>query len=95
MRETEAGTTENGDSNAMENVSKECDARSSWMFEGDTADFSIRDQQLRSDLFFPLTNEAGIMSDITPMLAGDCKAGQSKFLLTPVSVCNLKDDKSS
>lgn len=95
MRETDTGINENGDNNVMDSAGKERDKRSSWVFEDDTADFSIRDKQLKSDLFFPLANEAGIMSDITPMLAGDCKAGQSKFLLTPVSVCNLKDDKSS
>lgn len=42
-----------------------------------------------SCLYFPLTNEGGIMDSITPDLAGDSKIDQNHFLLEPVSAENL------
>jgi len=40
-------------------------------------------------LYFPLVNEAGLKSAITPDLNGDCKLDQNHFLLTPVSMEDL------
>ena len=42
-----------------------------------------------SYLYFPLTNEGGMMDSITPDLAGDSKISQNSFLLEPVSAENL------
>ena len=40
-------------------------------------------------LYFPLVNEAGMKSSITPSLAGDCKIDQSHFALLPQSQLDL------
>lgn len=45
--------------------------------------------------YFPLANEKGVMSSVTPLLNGDCKMGQNTFLLTPVSSEDLHNNKSS
>lgn len=42
-----------------------------------------------SYLYFPITNEGGVMGSIAPNLAGDSKTGQNSFLLEPVSAENL------
>lgn len=47
-----------------------------------------------SYLYFPLTNEGGIMGSIAPDLAGDSKTGQNSFLLEPVSAENLHSNAS-
>lgn len=41
------------------------------------------------ELYFPLTNESGIMSSVTPKLGGDNKTGQHEYLLEPVSSRDL------
>ena len=46
-------------------------------------------------MYFPLANEAGMMSAITPDLGGDIKLDQNTFLLEPVSSENLHNNKSS
>lgn len=47
------------------------------------------------ELYFPLCNEAGLMSSITPRLHGDIKTGQSNFLLAPVTVEDLHNTRSA
>lgn len=37
-----------------------------------------------SAIYFPLGNQAGLMSAITPDMKGDIKTGQNSFLLPPV-----------
>lgn len=56
--------------------------------------FLVENPQKTSYLYFPMTNESGIMSSITPELAGDCKTGQNTFLLEPVSAENLHSNMS-
>lgn len=51
--------------------------------------FLVQDPEDTSYLYFPLTNEGGVMSSISPTLAGDSKTGQNSFLMEPVSVENL------
>ena len=46
-------------------------------------------------LYFPLANEKGLKSAITPNLSGDAKLDQNQFLLEPVSVDNLHNNRSS
>ena len=57
--------------------------------------FKINNPENNSYMYFPLANEAGVMSSITPALNGDCKMGQNTFLLEPVSSENLHNNKSS
>lgn len=51
--------------------------------------FTLDNPDLTSYMYFPLANEAGMMSAITPDLGGDIKLDQNTFLLEPVSSENL------
>jgi len=57
--------------------------------------FRLKSPENNSYMYFPLANEAGVMSSITPTLNGDCKMGQNTFLLAPVSSEELHNNKSS
>ena len=57
--------------------------------------FKLSNPERNSYSYFPLANEKGMMSSITPLLNGDCKMGQNTFLLTPVSSEDLHNNKSS
>ena len=57
--------------------------------------FTLNDPHRTSYLYFPLVNEAGMMSVITPTLHGDIKTGQNSFLTTPVSVEDLHNSRSA
>mgnify|MGYP002382187724 CR=1 FL=1 len=46
-------------------------------------------------LYFPLANEAGMMSAVTPSLHGDAKTGQNSYLLSPVSVEDLQNSRAA
>lgn len=66
-----------------------------WKFVGDNGEFILESPDRTSYLYFPLANEAGIMSSITPLLRGDVKTGQNTFALEPVSVMDLHNKKSA
>jgi cellobiose phosphorylase len=57
--------------------------------------FSLQDPEMTSYLYFPIANESGVMSSVTPTLGGDSKLGQNTFLLAPVSSEDLHNNKSS
>ena len=57
--------------------------------------FSLENPELTSYLYFPIANESGVMSSVTPTLSGDSKMGQNTFLLAPVSSEDLHNNKSS
>lgn len=57
--------------------------------------FTLDNPDLTSYMYFPLANEAGMMSGITPDLGGDIKLNQNTFLLEPVSSENLHNNKST
>ncbi|WP_347707972.1 hypothetical protein [Clostridium sp. C2-6-12] len=57
--------------------------------------FKLKNPENNSYLYFPIANEAGVMSSITPTLNGDCKMGQNTFLLAPVSSEELHNNKST
>ena len=57
--------------------------------------FTLDNPDLTSYMYFPLANEAGMMSAITPDLGGDIKLDQNTFLLEPVSSENLHNNKST
>lgn len=64
-----------------------------WTFLGN-GDFTLGQPETTNYLYFPLANEAGMMSAITPRLHGDSKTGQHHFLLPPVSAEDLHNTKS-
>jgi cellobiose phosphorylase len=61
----------------------------SWIFTSPDGNFTLLDPHHTSYLYFPLVNEAGMMSAVTPTLHGDAKTSQHSFLLPPVSVEDL------
>ena len=65
-----------------------------WHFIGTDGTFRLENPQATSYLYFPLVNEAGMMSTVTPSLHGDAKIGQHAFLLAPVSVEDLHASRS-
>lgn len=67
---------------------------SGWIFTGENGEFTIREPQRTSYLYFPLANEAGMMSSVTPTLHGDIKTDHRRFLMEPVSVENLHNSRA-
>lgn len=57
--------------------------------------FTLESPELTSYLYFPIANEAGMMSSVTPSFGGDAKTSQNTFLLEPVSSENLHNNKST
>ncbi len=57
--------------------------------------FVLRNAQRYQNLYFPLVNEGGMISSVTPLLAGDCKSGQDTFLLSPASEESLRSGRES
>ena len=66
----------------------------SWRFIDNQGTFELLEPQATSYLYFPLVNQHGMMSSITPDLNGDAKAGQNEFLLMPLSVEDLHNTRS-
>lgn len=62
-----------------------------WRFIDDNATFVAENPDKVSRIYFPLANESGIMSSITPNLHGDIKTGHHLFLTVPVSVEDLSN----
>ncbi|MDE7267030.1 MAG: cellobiose phosphorylase [Lachnospiraceae bacterium] len=56
--------------------------------------FSITQPENYSYLYFPIAGENGLKSALTPNLGGDIKANQNAFLMEPVSVENLHNNRS-
>jgi len=66
-----------------------------WNFTGEAEVFEAREPDRISRLYFPLCNEAGLLSAITPTLHGDIKTGQNHFLTLPVSEQDLHNTRSA
>ena len=62
-----------------------------WRFIDDDATFVAGNPDKVSRLYFPLANESGMMSSITPKLHGDIKNSQHSFLTVPVSSEDLNN----
>jgi len=60
-----------------------------WRFIDDNATFVAGSPGKVSRLYFPLVNEFGMMSSVTPNLHGDIKTSQHSFLTAPVSAEDL------
>lgn len=58
-------------------------------------DFVLYDADRAPEMVFPLVNAAGMMSNVTAKLAGDCKTGQNTFLLAPASAETLHESRAS
>lgn len=65
-----------------------------WEFADSDGSFVAKNAHKISRLYFPLCNEQGLMSSITPSLTGDIKTGQNSYLLLPVSIEDLYNIKS-
>src|SRR5512133_2980433 len=66
-----------------------------WTFIDKNGTFHLDDPHKTSYLYFPLVNEAGMMSSVTPTLHGDAKADQHTFLLAPTSVEDLHTSRAA
>ncbi len=66
-----------------------------WQFIDDQSSFRVQSPDKISRLYFPLANESGILSSISPDLHGDIKTSHNSFLTLPVSIEDLHDSKSS
>ncbi len=64
-----------------------------WKFLDDTGTFVAKNPHKLSRLQFPLANEAGLLSSITPTMHGDIKTGQHSFLTPPTSTEDLHDSR--
>lgn len=88
-------TEDNGNSSKQIYDSKEGMKMAKYQYRNSNGKFSLENPELTSYLYFPMANEAGLMSSITPDLGGDIKTNQNTFILSPVSSENLHNDKSS
>jgi hypothetical protein len=66
-----------------------------WQFIDDEGTFRLEYPHHTSYLYFPLVNEAGMMSAITPTFNGDIKTNQNAFLALPVSMEDLHNSRSA
>ncbi|MGM0420951.1 MAG: GH36-type glycosyl hydrolase domain-containing protein [Bacillota bacterium] len=66
-----------------------------WDFTDAEGTFKLENADKSNYLYFPLANEAGMMSAITPRLHGDSKTGQNTFVLQPVSLEDLHNSRAA
>lgn len=66
-----------------------------WEFIDNKGTFEMNNPHKTSCLYFPMANESGMMSSITPTLQGDIKTGQNTFFSIPVSSEDLHNSKSN
>ncbi len=66
-----------------------------WKFQGEQGEFRLEQPEHNSYLYFPLVNEAGMMSAVTPNLHGEITSGHNTFLMEPVSAESLHNSKAS
>ena len=64
------------------------------VFKDKNETFTIKNPENMTGLYFPIAGEQGLKSSITPNLGGDSKLDQNHFLLEPVSIENLHNNKS-
>ena len=66
-----------------------------WEFIDAQGTFKLPDPHRNSYIYFPLVNEAGMMSSVTPTFNGDAKTDQNTFLLLPTSVEDLHNSRAA
>lgn len=64
-----------------------------WKFLDDTGTFAAKNPHKLRSIYFPLANEGGLLSSITPDLHGDIKIDQHTFLTPPASAEDLKETR--
>lgn len=64
-------------------------------FVDECGTFSIKNPENYSALYFPIAGEKGLKGSVAPNLGGDSKLDQESFLLEPVSVENLHNNRST
>ena len=64
-------------------------------FIDDAGSFILERPEDISQLYFPLASETGLKSCVSPNLGGDSKLDQETFLLEPVSIENLHNNRST
>jgi cellobiose phosphorylase len=68
---------------------------SNWQFIDPEGTFRIKNPHHSNYLYFPLVNETGMKSAITPNLSGDIKTEQNVFLTPPQSVEDLHTSRAA
>lgn len=66
-----------------------------WTFTANNGDFSLQKADRSSYLYFPLVNEGGMMSSVSPKLHGQTTSGHNTFLTPPLSVEDLHNSRAS
>ena len=66
-----------------------------WRFVDDKGTFTMEQPDGSSYLYFPLVNEANMMSTITPTANGHATSGQHTFLMTPLSAEDLHNNRAT
>lgn len=64
-------------------------------FTEENGSFFMKNPQRVSGLYFPIAADGGLKSSLTPLLGGDTKKDQNTFLLEPVSIENLHNNRST
>ena len=64
-------------------------------FQDKNGTFMIHNPENYTGLYLPLAGERGLKSSITPVLGGDSKTDQNHFLLEPVSIENLHNNRNT
>ena len=67
--------------------------KKNYEFIGETGSFKAENPDFINYLYFPLVNEAGMMSSITANLHGDSKTSHNSFFLEPAHVENLHNSR--
>ena len=67
----------------------------SYQFLDEKGTFTLEKPENYSYQYFPVAGENGIKSALTPNLGGDSKINQNVFILEPVSVENLHNNRST
>ena len=60
----------------------------------ESGDFILHNAHKYSGIYMPLVNEGGLVSSVTPWLAGDCKTDQNNFLLPPAGMETLHESRA-
>ncbi|MRN53150.1 GH36-type glycosyl hydrolase domain-containing protein [Paenibacillus monticola] len=69
--------------------------KQTWSFTGTNGDFKLPQSDRNSYLYFPLVNEGGMMSSVSPKLHGQATSGHNTFLTPPLSVEDLHNSRDS
>ncbi len=66
-----------------------------WRYIDHEGTFVLNNPHRINYLYFPLLNDTGMVSSITPLLNGDIKTGQNSYFSVPVSAEDLHNNRSA